>query len=80
MSTHNIRSHGEIRKILIRKSLLSVAMFTRWIIIKALTALVGRLSHSVGWEDGPERVLKLFHLTLPLTLVMLNKLRCHAHL
>ena len=26
--------------------------------IKALTALVGRLSLSVGWENGSERVLK----------------------
>ena len=27
-------------------------------IIKALTALVGRLSLSVGWKHGPERGLK----------------------
>ena len=26
--------------------------------IKALSALVGRLSLSVGWENGPERELK----------------------
>ena len=26
--------------------------------IKALTALVGRVSLSVGWENGPERELK----------------------
>ena len=33
-------------------------------IIKALTALMGRLSLSVGWEDGPIQRLKMFHLTL----------------
>ena len=32
--------------------------------IKALTALVGRFSLSVGWENGPEQGLRLFHLTL----------------
>ena len=35
--------------------------------IKVLTALVGRLSLSVGWENGPELRLKTvsFNLKLP---------------
>ena len=33
-------------------------------IIKALTALVGRLSLSVGWENGPERGRKTDSLIL----------------
>ena len=32
-------------------------------VIKALTALLGRLSQSVDRENGPERDLRLFHLT-----------------
>ena len=28
--------------------------------IKALTALVGQLSLSVGWENNPERIFKTF--------------------
>ena len=31
--------------------------------IKALTALVGRLSLSVDWENGPERKLKTVSFT-----------------
>ena len=30
----------------------------RPVVIKALTALVGRLSISIGWENGPELVHK----------------------
>ena len=33
-------------------------------IIKALTALVGRLSLNVGWENSLERGLRLFYLIL----------------
>ena len=36
-------------------------------VIKAQAALVGRLSLSVGWKNGPERGLKIvsFYLSLP---------------
>ena len=33
-------------------------------LIKVLTALVGRLSLGVGWENGPEQGLRIFHTTL----------------
>ena len=40
------------------------------ITIKAMTTLVGRLSLSVGWENGPERRLKIvsFNSYLPVIL------------
>ena len=39
----------------------------RLVVIKALTALVGRLSMSVGWKNGPERGLTIasFNPKLP---------------
>ena len=41
--------------------MLNVGYFVLYVIkmiIKALRALVGRLSLSVGWENGPERRLE----------------------
>ena len=41
-------------------------------LIKALTALVGRLSLTVGWENGPERGLKTVSFNPSLPVIYVN--------
>ena len=70
LSFHCIRMRGEKRKKNVDASLiwsyekysyilyLMVFYHLSLLLIKALTALMGRLSLSVGWENGPDHELK----------------------